>query len=180
MYMAGNTNTQPLFCELAAELNFTFSKYYKWVGLLQCPSYLFNNVILFESLKDTIQKISSRRKFKRLLSEAVAQSCSVKKVFLEISQNSQDNACARLRPATLLKKTLWHRCFPVNFAKFLRTPFLKEHLRWLLLYYVKKIRILIKPKVIAKKSTHLSRETIKWTFYHAFSSSLNNIISHYL
>ena len=23
---------------------------------------------------------------------------------------------------TLLKKSLWHRCFPVNFAKFLRTP----------------------------------------------------------
>ena len=29
---------------------------------------------------------------------------------------------------------LWYRCFPVNFAKFLRTPFLKEHLRWLLLF----------------------------------------------
>ena len=28
---------------------------------------------------------------------------------------------------------LWHRCFPVNFAKFLRTPFLTEHIRWLLL-----------------------------------------------
>ena len=28
---------------------------------------------------------------------------------------------------------LWHRCFPVNFAKFLRTPIFKEHLRWLLL-----------------------------------------------
>ena len=25
--------------------------------------------------------------------------------------------------ATLLKRRLWHRCFPVNFAKFLRTPF---------------------------------------------------------
>ena len=24
-------------------------------------------------------------------------------------------------------------CFPVNFAKFLRTPFFTEHLRWLLL-----------------------------------------------
>ena len=24
-------------------------------------------------------------------------------------------------PATLLKKGLWHRCFPVNFAKFRRT-----------------------------------------------------------
>ena len=33
----------------------------------------------------------------------------------------------------LIKKRLWHRCFPVNFAKFLRTLFLKEHLRWLLL-----------------------------------------------
>ena len=28
------------------------------------------------------------------------------------------------RPATLLKKRLWHRCFPVDFVKFLRTPFL--------------------------------------------------------
>ena len=28
-----------------------------------------------------------------------------------------------LRPKTLLKKGLWHRCFPVNFAKFLRAPF---------------------------------------------------------
>ena len=37
-------------------------------------------------------------------------------------------------PATLLKKRLWHRCFRVNFAKFLRTPVLTEHLRWLLLY----------------------------------------------
>ena len=30
------------------------------------------------------------------------------------------------RPATLLKKRLWHRCFPVNFAKFLRIPFLQN------------------------------------------------------
>ena len=29
---------------------------------------------------------------------------------------------------TLLKKGLWHRCFPVNFVKFLRTPFFIEHL----------------------------------------------------
>ena len=26
-----------------------------------------------------------------------------------------------------------HRCLPVNFAKFSRTPFFIEHLRWLLL-----------------------------------------------
>ena len=29
-------------------------------------------------------------------SEAVAQRCSVKKLFLEISQNSQENTCARV------------------------------------------------------------------------------------
>ena len=39
--------------------------------------------------------------------------------------------------ATLSKRRLWHRCryFPVNFAKFLRTPFFTEHLRWLLLKF---------------------------------------------
>ena len=30
-------------------------------------------------------------------------------------------------------KRPWHRCFPVNFAIFLRTSFLTEHLQWLLL-----------------------------------------------
>ena len=33
---------------------------------------------------------------------------------------------AGLRPATLLKKRLWHKCFPVNFAKFLRASFLQN------------------------------------------------------
>ena len=39
------------------------------------------------------------------------------------------------QPATLLKKRLWHRCFPVNFVKFLRKPFLTEQLRKLLLFF---------------------------------------------
>ena len=34
------------------------------------------------------------------------------------------NKVAGPMPATFFKKKLWHRCFPVNFAKFLRTPFL--------------------------------------------------------
>ena len=43
------------------------------------------------------------------------------------------NKVLDLRPATLLKKRLWHRCFPANFVKFLRTPFYIEHFWWLLL-----------------------------------------------
>ena len=64
-----------------------------------------------------------------------------KRCSLNISQNSQKNMCqslllnknASLRPATLLRKRPWHRGFPVNFAKFLRTLFFIEHFRWLLL-----------------------------------------------
>ena len=31
-----------------------------------------------------------------------------------------------LRPATLLKRKLWYRCFPVSFVKCLRTPFFQN------------------------------------------------------
>ena len=68
------------------------------------------------------------------ITEAATRGVLCKKVFLEISQNSQENTCGRVsflinlqaRPATLLKKRRWHRYFPVNFAKFLRTTFLQN------------------------------------------------------
>ena len=44
-------------------------------------------------------------------SEAVVQTCFVKKVFLEISQNSLENTCAKV---SFLR--LWYRYFPVNFV----------------------------------------------------------------
>ena len=37
------------------------------------------------------------------------------------------NKVAGMSPATLLKTTLWHRCFPAVFMKFLRTPISVEH-----------------------------------------------------
>ena len=50
-------------------------------------------------------------------------------MFLKILQNLQENTCARasflIKLNKSLKKSLWHRCFPVNYAKFLRIPFLK-------------------------------------------------------
>ena len=60
-----------------------------------------------------------------LMREAVAQRCSVKKVFLEISQTSQENTCVRvsfLIRSFFIKKDTLVQVFPVNFAKFLRTP----------------------------------------------------------
>ena len=46
------------------------------------------------------------------------------------------NKIAGLSPTTLLKKRLWHKCFPVNFTKFLRTPFLQNISGRLLLKHV--------------------------------------------
>ena len=43
------------------------------------------------------------------------------------------NRVADFRPATILKKRLEHKCFPVNIAKFLRTPILKNICERLLL-----------------------------------------------
>ena len=73
--------------------------------------------------------------------EAVVRRCSVKKVHIKISQNSQKNTCARvsflikLQASILLKKRLWHRCCPLNSEKILRTPFFIEHLRWPQVYW---------------------------------------------
>ena len=44
------------------------------------------------------------------------------------------NKAAGLRPGTLLKKRPWCRCFLVNLEKFLRTPFLQNNSRRLLLH----------------------------------------------
>ena len=44
--------------------------------------------------------------------------------------------CQSLFLIKLFKKGLRHRCFLVNFPKFLRTPFLREDLRWLFLLFV--------------------------------------------
>ena len=63
------------------------------------------------------------------------QRCSVKKgVLRHLAKFTGKHLCssiffnkvAGLRSATLLKKGLWRRCFPVNFAKLLRAPFLQN------------------------------------------------------
>ena len=54
---------------------------------------------------------------KYLNAEAVAQMCSVKKVFLEISQNSQENTCVRVSILIKLQALglqLYHKNFTPN------------------------------------------------------------------
>ena len=51
------------------------------------------------------------------------------------AQNSPVNSADLLRSFYITSTRLWHRCFPVNFAIFLRKPFIIEHLWWLLLLF---------------------------------------------
>ena len=70
------------------------------------------------------------------------QRCSIKKGALRnfakftgkhLCQSLFFNKVVNFKVATLLKKRLWHRCLPVNFTKFLRTPFLQNAVGRLLL-----------------------------------------------
>ena len=66
--------------------------------------------------------------------------CSVKKLFLKISQISQENTCVRnaagLQFCNFVKKRLQQWCFPVKFAELLRTPILKNIFERLLLQFL--------------------------------------------
>ena len=84
--------------------------------------------------------------------------------------------------ASLLKKRLWHRCFSVNFLKFLRTPFLTKHLGWLLL---KTIVLYLHILSIFKKLFNAKLVTHFWNvwlshwfpeFFQGFPSSLLNCV----
>ena len=54
-------------------------------------------------------------------------------MLLEISQNSHENCASlfliKLQAEAFLKKRLWHRCFPVNFEKYLKNTIFTVHLR---------------------------------------------------
>ena len=76
----------------------------------------------------------------RVLPQALTLRCSVKKVVLRnFAKLIRKHLCQSLffnKVSTLLKKKLWHKCFPANYAIFLKTSFLTEHLRWLLLSFI--------------------------------------------
>ena len=56
-------------------------------------------------------------------------SCSPRFYKLDFLKRCKEFIWKHLRSITVIKKRLQSRCFPVNFAKFLKTPFFKEHLR---------------------------------------------------
>ena len=62
-------------------------------------------------------------------SEAVVRRCSVKKVYLVISQNSQENTCARVSFLNNFIKKETAKVFSCEFCEISKNNFFTEHLR---------------------------------------------------
>ena len=129
------TPTQVVFCE--------------YCEILRTP--ILKNICEWLLLPKNIRKVTNE-----ILNRELHFLCRDQndfKNFQEISQRvftckKQSSKSVQWRPATLLKRRLWHRYFPVNFGKLLRTPFSIEHCWWLLLTCSK--MTLEKPEQCAK------------------------------
>ena len=118
-----------------------------------------------------------------MCTEAATSGVPVKKVFLEISQNSQENPFYQRLFFNNQKKSIWHRCFPVNFTKFLRTSFLHNTFGQLLLFlynniwsenllfyhktcFPRKTWVLFILYAISKIAYYLNRHWKHWNWRH--------------
>ena len=68
------------------------------------------------------------------------QRCFVKKMFFEISQNSQENTCVRVSiKKVFIKKETLAQVFSCEFCEISKNTFVIEHFWWLLLKCVQNI-----------------------------------------
>ena len=102
---------------------------------MQLHNYGFQSLNIFAKSSILDFCLVSEHTFALLL--VVIMKMAADKNLSKFHANSQKNTCVRvsffnkvagLKPATLLKKRLWHRCFLVNFEKFLRAPFYRTPL----------------------------------------------------
>ena len=89
----------------------------------------------------SIRKVSCTVFLISVTPEAAVHRCSSKCGFLKVSQYLQENTCVGvffnnvvdLKTCNFINRWIQHKCFPVNIAKFLRTRFLQNTSRGLLL-----------------------------------------------
>ena len=97
-------------------MNATFINYFAWhwlLNVLQMLTWVEISYWYRSSQRGCSEKRGVLRNFAKFTGKHLRQRFFFNKV-------------TGLRPVTLLQKSLWHRFFPVNFAKFLRTTFLQN------------------------------------------------------
>ena len=78
-----------------------------------------------------------------------------------------------------MKRRLQHSCFLVNIAKFLRTAFFKEHLRWLSLIVTSRPLLQMISHIMKKNETVLHESNIAWRNRDRWKSVIFNILIFY-
>ena len=104
--------------------------------MLTLFNLIFQSMALFACLYRTVfqknfLKVMDGYLTEPVLSEAVARRCSVKKVFLKIPQNSQENTCARVSyliklqasSCNFIKKETLAQVFSCQFCEISRNTF---------------------------------------------------------
>ena len=109
-----------------------------WKGIINFSKWILPQDFQKQSSRGILCKKGVLRNFTKFTGKQLCQSLFFNKV-------------AGLRAATLLKKRLWHKCFSVNFVKFLRKSFYIEHLWWLLLGFTSNNFELHEPKTGGKR-----------------------------
>ena len=100
-----------------------------WIFSCFCTQYLYIRKSEFNCIFYAVSLIAVSMQCRSSRTEEFCKKCALRNV----AKFKGKRLCQSLFRATLLRRRVWHRCFSVNFAKFLRTPFLTEHLRWMLL-----------------------------------------------
>ena len=119
----------------------TYNKISHFFSIIEIRSLICKK---HQTIKSKMHKMGSFNK-KKYLPVSKLSTSSILLLLLKLNLvnlyktvNQKYYTCAWcLRPATLFKKKIWHRCFPVNFVKFLRTPILKNTSGRQLLHYAK-------------------------------------------
>ena len=89
--------------------------------------FCWNEITKKSSIKEDTRKMENC-KANHILDRSSHRRCSVRKdVLRNIAKFTGKHLCQGLfmsgpKDCNFIKKRLWHWCFPVNFAKFLRTP----------------------------------------------------------
>ena len=87
--------------------------YFPFFSPLMDPFYTFVCLTFFKFANIFLQKLESRLEV------------FCRKGVLGNFAKFKGNTCVRVHVLIKLQKRLWHWCFPANFVKFLRTPFLQ-------------------------------------------------------
>ena len=136
-----HTLTWMFSCKFAAFFQNTFSQEHLWMTASgYCKKFMsdiksdhsnwhartnYNFVIYFKVKLVFFLSCISAHKMKLL---EVSRRYSIKKcVHKNFAKFTGKHLCHSLEPATLFKNRLWHKCLPVNFAKFLRISILKNN-----------------------------------------------------